>query len=69
MSVVPVVTGIAHLLGVLQVPPSSPAAGVAAAMTVRPSSSGFRGSEPPSKRACPWSLLLVSSRYAHGVVH
>jgi hypothetical protein len=69
MSVVPVVMGIAHLHGVLQVPPFSPDAGVATAMMVGPSSLGFGGAEPPSKKARLWSFLSVSSQYAHGVVH
>jgi hypothetical protein len=43
MSVVLVVMGIAHLLGVFQVPPSSPTAGVAVAMMVGLSSSGSGG--------------------------
>jgi hypothetical protein len=40
VSVVSVVTGMSHLLGVLQVPSFSPTAGVAMAMTAGPSSSG-----------------------------
>jgi hypothetical protein len=68
MSVVAVVTVIDHLLGALQVPLSSPTARVVAAMVAGPSSSGSGGAEPPSKRVCPWSFLLVSSWYAHCVV-
>jgi hypothetical protein len=69
MSVVPVVMGIAHLLRALQVPPSLLVAGVVVAMVVGPSSLGSGGAEPPSKGARPWSFLLVSPQYAHGVVH
>jgi hypothetical protein len=39
------------------------------AMMARPSSSGSKGVEPPSKKVCLWSVLPVSFRYAHGVVH
>jgi hypothetical protein len=56
-----VVMGRAHLLRVLQVPSSSPAARVIVSMMVGPSVSGTRGTEPPPKRARPWSLLPVSS--------
>jgi hypothetical protein len=62
------VTGIAYLLGVLQVPRSLPAARVVTTMMVRPSSSGSGGMEPPSKRDRPSSFLPVSSLYAHSVV-
>jgi hypothetical protein len=33
-----------------------------------PSSLSTSGVEPSSKKACPWSFLLVYSWYAHGVV-
>jgi hypothetical protein len=68
-SVVLVVIRIAHLLGVLQVPLSSSAGGVATTMMEGTSPLGFRGAEPPSKRARHWSFLPVSSWYAHGVVN
>jgi hypothetical protein len=61
MSGVPVVMGIAHLHGVLQVPPSLPVAKVDVAMMVGPSSLGSGGAETTSKRAGPLSFLLVSS--------
>jgi uncharacterized membrane protein len=68
MRAVPVVMGITYLLGVLQVSLSSPAAGVAMAVMVGLSSLGSGGAEPLSKKTCPWSFMLVSSQYAHGVV-
>jgi hypothetical protein len=61
MSVVPLVMWIAHLLGVLQVSPSTSDAGVATTMMVGSSSLGSGGVDPPSKRALPWSFLLMSS--------
>jgi hypothetical protein len=60
---VPVVMGIAHLLWVLQVPPSSPTARVVAAMMAGPSSSGSGGAEPLSKKA----TLGLSCRCPHGM--
>jgi hypothetical protein len=67
MSVALVVTGIAHLLRVLLVPSSPLASRAVAAMMVGPSSLGTGGAEPSSKKACPWSFLPVSSRYAYGI--
>jgi hypothetical protein len=64
-----VVMGMAYLLGVLLVPPSSRGAGAATTTMVGPSSSGFGGAEPPIMKARPWSCLPVSSRYAHDAVH
>jgi hypothetical protein len=34
------------------------------AMMVGSSLSGVGDAEPPAKKACPWSFLLVSSRYS-----
>jgi hypothetical protein len=66
--VVPVVMRITHLLGPLQVPLSLLTARVAAAMVVTLFSLGSGGAGPPSKRACPWSFLSVTSQYVHGLV-
>jgi hypothetical protein len=62
-----VVTGITHLIGVLQVPPPSSSTGVVAYVMAGPSSLDVGGVDPSSKRARPWSFLPVSSRYAYGV--
>jgi hypothetical protein len=64
-----VVTGITHLLKVLHVSLASPTVGAVASMMPGSSSLGTEGVEPSSKRARPWSLLLVSSWDAHGVGH
>jgi hypothetical protein len=63
VSVVSAVTGMSHLLGVLQVPLCLLTAGVATAMMAGLISSGVGDAEPSAKKACPWSLLPVSSRY------
>jgi hypothetical protein len=62
-----VVTGTTHLLVVSQVPSSSLAARAIMSRVARPSTLGTRGAEPLSKKAHPWSFLLVSSWFVHGI--
>jgi hypothetical protein len=38
-------------------------------MMVGPSSLGIKSMEPSLRKACPWSFLPVSSRYAYAIVH
>jgi hypothetical protein len=61
--VVLVLMRMSHLLGVLQVPLFSPAAGAATTMMAGLSSSGAGDVEPLGWKAHPWSFLSVSSRY------
>jgi hypothetical protein len=67
VTVVLVVSGVSHLLGVSQVPPFSPTVGVATALMVGSSSSGAVDADPSAKKTQSWSFLPVSSQY--GVVH
>jgi hypothetical protein len=55
----PAVMGVAYLLGVLQVPPSSLAIRAAKAAMVGPSSLSLRAAESQTKKDHPWSFLLV----------
>jgi hypothetical protein len=49
--------------------PSSLATEAIAAMMVGLSSSGTGGAKASSKKAHPWSFLLVSSQYVYSVGH